>query len=320
MHPFGVKVEKNMELIQPMKQKVWGWPAVINFIFGGVAAGFYLLCLLMASLKNNIPGESQLDALKLLAPILTVMGFLALTAEAGRPLRGLYLFRNLHSSWMSRETLAGTLFVLTAAADCFFPHMILRVLAAVSALGLIISQGFIVYCARAVIAWNVPIMPLVFVTSGFALGEGLVLVLASMGKLSLGFGPIVIGLFCVALDLVVWLIYLYWSNDAAFRKATKILRHPIALTLTVGIGHLFPVLLLLLFVAVPGINTEGKFWNRIAALAGLFIVVGGVSQKFGIILWADYLRGIVLGQSKDGAQSVNSPINEGKHLDIKVFL
>ncbi len=309
-----------MELIQPMKQKVWGWPAVTNFIFGGAAAGFYLLCLLMASLKNNIPGESQLDALKLLAPILSVMGFLALTAEAGRPLRGLYLFRNLHRSWMSRETLAGTIFVLAATVDCFYPHMTLRVLAAIAAMGLIISQGFMVYCARAVTAWNVPIMPLVFVTSGFVLGEGLILILASMGKLTLGFGSIMIGLICVALDLVVWLTYLFWQYDVAFRKATKILRNLGVLTFTVGICRLFPFLLLLLLVAVPGINMGVKFWNYITALAGLSILIGGISQKFSIILGVNYLRGIILGQPKDGAQNVSPPINESKHLGIKVFL
>lgn len=286
-----------MELIRPTKPEVWGWPVVVNFVLGGMATGFYLLNSLLTILQNGTLGVSQPLGFKLLASVLTSLGFLALTVEAGRPLRGRHLFRYLRRSWMSREALAGVIFIPAAALDWLFPHPVLWVLAAAAAIGLMISHGFIVYRIRAVTAWNVPLMPLLFLTSGFATGSGLVL-LAALGKLTLGIGPMMVGLICVVLNLAVWLLYLHWPHDVAFREATEALRRPSSLIFTVGIGHLLPILVLLLLIA-PSICTGGELWHIVTALAGLAIVAGGVSQKVGIILKAGYLRGIVLGRPKE---------------------
>jgi phenylacetyl-CoA:acceptor oxidoreductase subunit 2 len=289
-----------MELVRSKKQKVWGWPGVVNFILGGMAAGFYLLSSLVTIPQSGTLGLPQSVGFKLLAPVLVSLGFLALTTEAGWPLRGRHLFRHLRRSWMSRETLAGVLFVLAAVLDWLFPHPILWILAAAAAMGLMISHGFIVYRVRGVTAWNVPFIPLFFLTSGFATGSGLVL-LAALGKLTLGMGPVVIGLICVVLDLVVWLLYLHWSGDVAFREATEALRRPNSLIFTVGIGHLLPILLLLLLLVAPGIGARVGLERIVAALAGLAMIAGGMSQKAGIIRKAGYLRGIVLEGLKGDA-------------------
>lgn len=293
-----------MELIRPMKQRVWGWPGVVNLILGGMATGFYLLSSLVTVLQNGVPGASQSAGFKLVAPVLTGLGFLTLTIEAGHPLRSRHLFRYLRRSWMSRETLAASIFVPAAFLDWLLPHPALWILAAAAAMGLMVCQGSIVYRARAVIAWNVPFMPLFFLTSGFATGGGLAL-LVSLGELTLEVGPVAIGLICAVLDLVVWLLYLYRSRDAAFREATQALRRPNALILTVGIGHLLPVLLLFLLLAAPHIDAIAELWRIAAALAGLAMVVGGVSQKAGIVLKAGYLRGIVLAGLRSDARGTN---------------
>jgi phenylacetyl-CoA:acceptor oxidoreductase subunit 2 len=200
-----------MEIIRPTKQGVWGWPGVVNFILGGMAAGFYLLSSLTAILQNGALGVSQPERFKLLAPVLTSLGFLALMigtshikgliVDASHPLRSRYLFRHLRRSWMSRETLASVTFILAAVLDWLFPHLALWVLASAAATGLMISHGFILYRVRAVTAWNVPLMPLLFLTSSFTTGSGLMLLVAS-GRLTLQVGPVVIGLICVVLDLV----------------------------------------------------------------------------------------------------------------------
>jgi phenylacetyl-CoA:acceptor oxidoreductase subunit 2 len=293
-----------MELIRPTKQEVWGWPGVVNFILGGMAAGFYLLSSLVTILQSGTLGVSQPMGFKLWAPVLTSLGFLALTIEAGWPLRGRYLFRHLRRSWMSRETLAAAIFVPAAVLDWLFPHPALWVLAAAAAMGLMISHGFIVYRVRAVTAWNVPPMPLLFLTSGFATGGGLVL-LAALGKLTLGVGTAVLGRVCVVLNLAVWLLYLRWSRDAAFREATEALRRPSSLIFTVGIGHLLPVLLLLLLLVAPGVGVRVELEHVVAALAGLAMIAGGMSQKAGIILKAGYLRGIMLEGLKSDAQGAH---------------
>lgn len=313
-----------MEIVQPTKQKVWGWPAVANFILGGMAAGFYLLSFLLEIFYGDtLFSGSRSVVFKVLSPGLAGLGFLALTIEAGRPMRGYHLLRNLQSSWMSRETLAGVVFIIAAAVSWFFPHMVLRILTATAGFGLIVSQGFIVYRACAVIAWNVSLIPLIFVTSGFATGKGLLLLLFAGGKSTLTSGPIIIGLICVVLDLVVWLFYLYWSQDPDFRRATGILRHIFFLVSIIVVGHLLPVLLLLLLLLLYALDFDAivKFQHIMLSLTGVAIIVGGISQKVGIILGAGYLRGIVLGQPKDGVQNVHPPTSVSEpsrlnyHLD-----
>jgi phenylacetyl-CoA:acceptor oxidoreductase subunit 2 len=237
---------------------------------------------------------SQPATFKLLAPVLAGLGFLTLTVEAGRPLRGWHLWRHLRRSWMSRETVAGVVFILAAILDWLFPHPALWALAAAAAMGLMVSHGCILYRVRAVAAWHVCPVPLLFLTSGFTMGSGLVL-LASPGEMTRGIDPVLIGLVCVVLDAVTWFLYLRWSHDTAFLQATKPLRRTSSLIFTVGTGHLLPALLLLLLLAVPAIG-GGVGMTIVAALAGLAIMVGGVSQKAGIVLSAGYPRGIVLGR------------------------
>ncbi len=278
-----------MELIQAKKQKVWGWPGVVNFTLGGMASGFYLLGSLSMVLRDGMVGLSQPAGFKLVAPALIGLGFLALTTEAGHPLRARYLLRYLRRSWMSRETLAGALFVPAAVLDWLFPHPALWGLAAAAALGLMLSHGFIVYRVRGVTAWNVPLVPVLFLSSGFFTGGGLVLLAALRGS-ALRVGQVVIGLICVLLDLAVWLLFLNGSRDPTFREATGSLRRPKSLFFIVGIGHLLPALSLLLLLVLPGVGP----WRVFAALAGLAIVAGGVGQKASVILEAGYLRGLAL--------------------------
>ncbi len=284
-----------MELIRPIKQTVWRWPAVAQFTLGGMGTGFYLLGLLIVTRSGRDMPESFVLAavFRLLGPALAALGFLALTTEAGRPLRGINLFRHLRRSWMSRETLAGALFIPAAFLDWLFPHPALRALVAVAAAALMISQGFIVYRARAVTAWNVPVVPLLFVTAGFATGGGLMLLVALLGGLPLTPTLAVIELILIGLNLAVWLYYLRWP-DAAFQVATSALRRPNAQGLIVGIGHVLPAVLLMLVLLIPATGAGSTLRLGAAALAGLAVLVGGLGQKAGIILEAGYLRAIVL--------------------------
>jgi hypothetical protein len=198
---------------------------------------------------------------------------------------------------MSREALAGFIFVVAAALDWLFPHLALWGLAAVAALGLIISHGFIVYRVRPIVAWNAPLVPFFFLTSALSTGSGLVL-LTALNQLNLDHSLVMVvtALICIMLDAVAWIAYLRWSQDPAFREATKKLRQRNALIVALGVGHLLPILLLLLLLGAPGIGPKIGLWHIAAALAGLGIIIGGASQKAGILLKAGYMTGIVLGR------------------------
>lgn len=282
-----------IQIINPKKQKEWGWPAVLNFIFGGTAAGLYLSYFLMASFRINTPGVCQTNVVKILAPIMILMGFLVLTAEVGRPLRSRYLFNNRHS-WMTLEAIAGAIFVSGAIFDWLSPHLAIHLITAFAAVMFLISQGCIVYRAKAVIAWNVSLMPVLFISSSLTMGIGMVLLLVAIGLFNLGYDLLVIGLTCVVLNLVLWLFYLYRYNDKEFRKSTEAMRRPSTFVIIAGIGHMLPILLLFLLLILLDLDMGNKSKHIAAAIAGLAIIVGGASQKSGIILQCGYLRGIVL--------------------------
>ncbi len=298
-----------MELVPAQKQKVWKLPAIVNFSCGGMGTGLYLLGLFVAPpqdinwLQAVMQGRNDwllsfilASALKLLGPALVGLGFLALTIEAGRPRRGLNLFRHLRRSWMSRETLAAALFIPLAGLDWLWPDPALRALAALAAFALMLCQGFIVYRARGVTAWNTPLMPLLFATSGLATGSGLTLVVLTLLKLWFEqnirpAGSLVwIALMVGVLNLGTWLIYT-WTPDRAFRQATTALRHPNALALIVGAGHLLPAMLLsLALIGIP----SSALQSVTLILSGLAFIFGGIRQKYAIVLESGYLRTIEL--------------------------
>lgn len=287
-----------MELISAQRQRVWKVPAVVNFSCGGIGTGLYLVDLLLL----QPPGPDWLQSLirsapiKLLGPVLVGFGFLALTSEAGRPMRGVNLFRHLRRSWMSRETLAAAIFIPAAGLDWLLPNPVLRAIAAAAALALLLCQGFIVYRARGVTAWNNPLMPVFFATSGFATGSGLAILMIALYNSAFAQGiqaniPLgLVGLVSAVLNGLVWLVYLRTTGDG-FQKATVALRRPDRLALIIGVGHLLPVMLL---AAGWFAGASGGFLLFIQVLSGAALVFGGVSQKFGIIIEAGYLRPINL--------------------------
>ena len=133
-----------MEIVPAVKQTQWGGAAVANFTLVGMGTGYYFLRCLIPILEGDTGSLVDPDLYGLLAPVIVVIGFITLTIEAGRPIRGFYLFRNVLYAWMSREVLSFTIFVPATIVEWFFPYLGLRILALSAALGLMVSQGFIV--------------------------------------------------------------------------------------------------------------------------------------------------------------------------------
>jgi len=282
----------------PHRQESWKWPAVINLTFGGAGAGLYLLCMFFIILGHNMPDEFQFISFQFLAPIIVCCGFLALSFEAGRPLRAYHLFGNLHGSWMSIETLAGGIFALVSLISRFSPYLVFKITAASAALILMMSQGLMVYGAAAVPAWNVWLTPVIFMTSGFMTACGLVLLNTRIYSGTDSLLPVVF-LICIFLNLVAWLLYLTRHHDNDFKKAVKFMRHPALLLVIVGIGHLVPFVLLFSVVVFGHVENGSKLLAVFHVLSGLALIVGGFGQKAGIILTAGYYKGIDIKASKD---------------------
>lgn len=294
---INIMVEQGMadiELIAPTKQKEWVWPAVANFTLGGAGTGFCLFIFLAMIFEN--PNSALNDPVPywMIGPVLVGSGLLCLMLEAGRPSRSLYLFRHLGKAWISKETLAFILFAPSVVLDHFFPHLIFKACAALSAIFFMTAQGFILYSSRAVPAWNVSIIPLFYLSSSFASGSGLALLLAASGRVVIESGLVMLSMICIFWNLIVWLFYLRWSRFIDFRSSTEALRRPFMIFFTIVFGHAFPILILLLLQirAFPGVGT--MFTGTFVMVSGLAVIIGVTAQKAGIVLSSGYIRKITI--------------------------
>jgi DMSO reductase anchor subunit len=273
-----------VELLPPRRQALWGWPAVLNFFLGGLGAGFYAVAALLAGLGRS-------PALGLAAwtgPVLVLAGFAAVAAEAGRPLRGARVLWRVQSSWMSRELWIGGAFALLALADLAAPLGALRLAATAAALALAAAQGFVLQQARGVTAWNVPIMPAVFLLSALVSGAGLHVAAEAAAGRGPGGVALAAALAVLAAGLAVWARYLTGSRDAHFAAAVRALAAGAGGRAIAGGGYAAPFALLVLGIAVPA--AAGP-----AALAAGVVMIGGqLIAKALLILSAGHLRPVTL--------------------------
>jgi len=147
MSPAATVVDEPSVLLPPVTQRLWGWPAVVNFAAGGLGAGLYLA----AALAAGFAASPALRIAAWLGPALVLAGFVAVATEAGRPLRGPRVLARARTSWMSRELWLGGAFVVLAAPEwtgLAGPGS--RAAAALAAAALALAQGWILRHARGV--------------------------------------------------------------------------------------------------------------------------------------------------------------------------
>jgi DMSO reductase anchor subunit len=271
-------------LIPARPQRLWGRPAVANFAAGGLGAGVYLAAAVVADFEPS----PSLTLASWLGPVLVLAGFLAVAAEAGRPGRGPRVLARIATSWMSRELWLGGAFVGLAAGEFLFPSGGQRLLAALAAAAFALAQGFILRGARAIPAWDTPLMPPLFLVSALVSGTGLL----TLGEILTGGAPSPARLFALmALSLgaaILWLAYLTWHGDEASETATRALREGRTAAQVVAGGYVLPLVLAALGLAIP--ETA-----RVAAgLAGALMVAGQVRAKALLILDAGLLRPVTV--------------------------
>ena len=282
-----------LEMLPSRPQALWGWPAVLNFVLGGLGAGWYIVAVLAAGLERS-PGVT---AASWAAPPLVLAGFAAVAGEAGRPLRGPRVLRRLWTSWMSRELLIGVAFVLLIVADLAFPLRLHRAQALVAATLLALAQGFILREARGIPAWNVPIMPALFLSSALLSGAGTYLLVESAAGRPPGPAAVGAVLGLVVIGFLAWARYLDGSREPAFVQSVATLRQRrSALVIEVG-GHGLPVLLGLVALAAPAAAAP------LLALAGALAVAGQVHAKACLVRAAGRLRPITLAVTLPGRRA-----------------
>jgi phenylacetyl-CoA:acceptor oxidoreductase subunit 2 len=302
-----MKIKNDMELIQPEKQNIWGITAVLNFILGGTAAGFYLLNFFLKIFNEGTFNIFHNFSIQIISPALVITGFILLTFDAGRPLRSYQLFNNLLRSFMSIEVFSGLIFIFFIALELIFGNFLFSILAAISASILMMSQGFILYYARAIIAWNVYLIPFVTIISNFTMAIGLFLILSTQEKITLKKEFFVIALILVILDKIILYYYITLYSTIDRKKIIKILNKSFSKIFIVSIGNIIAFFFLLFLLPMVLLNHSLIFLNTISVLTGIFILISGICQKFSITIGNDYLRGIQISriQNKKNGSSPN---------------
>jgi DMSO reductase anchor subunit len=273
-----------VELIPPGQQALWGWPAVVNFALGGLGAGLYVAAVVGAGFGRS----PAVTLASWLGPALVLAGFAAVAGEAGRPFRGPRVLARIRTSWMSRELVVGLAFVLLVAGDLLFPLRVYRILAVVAAVLLAMAQGFIVRRARGVTAWNVPLVPLVFLLSALISGTGgYLLIEAARGKVPTAaiLGAVMA---LLVVGFVVWAQYLTSSREAAFERAIAPLSEGRAAMFIARGGYLLPFALVAFAVSLPAVAPAAL------GLAASLMIAAQCCAKARLILAAGELRPITL--------------------------
>lgn len=271
-----------VELIPAVPQRVWGVPAVLNFALGGLGAGFYAAAVLASAFDS-----SAIVALAAwLGPALVFVGFVAVAAEAGRPLRGARVLARVQSSWMSRELVLGGVFAVLALGEWLAPGPAPRALAMLAALALVTAQGFILRRAKAIGAWDVPVLPFVFVVGALVSGAGLVLAVTPALAGAPSTATLTTALGAVVLGAITWLAYVTWSPAPSFARPTEPLRGQLGVTLAIG-GYLLPAIALALVLTLPSLAPA-------AVVAGALLIAGQLWAKWLLVLTVATLRPITL--------------------------
>ena len=291
-----------VELLPKKRQRIWEWPAVINLTLGGAGAGLYLLDRLLASFGIQWLPNNPFFNLSLLAALTVGLGFLSLTIEAGKPLRGYRLFSRLLASWMSVESLAGGVFIISAIASSWSSSVYLRVLAVTAAMVLIVSQGMMLYRAVGVAAWNRKLVPFLFITSGLTTACGLLLIIIRQLPTENRF-PIFIVILLAAVNLITWLVFVYGGNSNS-NRGIEFLRRPSILLLIGGIGHLLPIIFLSVVFLLGDVKNSDVIPSFFYVGAGLMLIGGGACQKVGVVVAAGYFRSMRLDVEIDDNISV----------------
>jgi len=273
-----------VELIPARRQILWGWPAVVNFTLGGIGAGLYGTAVLAAGFERT----AAVALSSWLAPLLVLAGFAAVAGEAGRPLRGPRVLWKVRTSWMSRELWIGVAFVLLIAADIAFPLRIHRAQALAAAVLLALAQGMILRRSRGIAAWDVPIMPWLFLLSAAVSGAGAYMLLEVLAGRTVPPAVLAAGILLVILTFWAGRAYVSTPAGHAFREATASLRDGAAGRLAAGFGGALPLGALAVALTVPAVAAPA------AALAGLAMVACQAYVKTELILRAGLLRPITV--------------------------
>ena len=277
-------------MIMPTPQKEWaqgrGWFLIIAIFLGGLGGGCYLVSLWLNFLPGLVMGWLMVLFGKTTAHLLFL----------GRPARFWRAFTRPQSSWISRGVIILTLFLIFSALQMApavkqfswlpwtFDSVLMKVLAAFLAFGLIMYTGFLLGSVKAIAFWNDAFVPLLFVLYSLLGGMGLLLATHQLipdGAAYLqrieALAPWLLSL--VAIILAIYIYIMYNKTPAARRAVLDIIKGKTAPVFIFGVA--------ILGIAVPLSIAIYSIVNQpswiILTLGAICEMVGGFSFRYSLL-------------------------------------
>jgi protein NrfD len=270
--------EFNTELVA---QEEWGWLLALDLFFGGMGGGLFLLFL-----SFKLP-----PWVAVISVLFVALGAIVLMIELGHPLRAWRALCKPFSSWISRGVFCVTLFVLFGmlysapgvdalswlVPDSDSVRATIGVVAAVSALLVMLYPGFVLAASPSIPFWNSPFLPLIFACHSLMVASGLLFLIAPLGLDSGRLqGISSLGVILIVVNLILGAMHLASSKGsglAAKEAVRRLNAGSLGWTFKLGVVLLGMIGPLLIILWMPSV----------LALAGLFILVGGLLFRYCVL-------------------------------------
>ena len=270
-------------------QTFWDLRAAMNFIMGGLGAGFIIMTYLLY-LTNNLTEKVMLNIF-LVSGIIIAIGLFFVWLKIGRKLRAFYVVLKPQNSWMSREVYAAGLLYLAGLIDYFSPSNFMHFIIAIAALAFLYCQARILHSAKGIPTWRAPKIPWILLATGFYEGFGLLAIYSFIYPQSIPLPSIlpVGGLVLAAINALLWRNYVMSLGDVGVGQKSQNLL--LASTLKIQfISYLLPSILTMIFLVW---GNEGS-WTL--AVAGILVVVGSINWKILLITKACHQQGYAIAK------------------------
>ena len=270
--------EFNTELVA---QEEWGWLLALDLFFGGMGGGLFLLFL-----SFNLP-----PSVAVISVLFVALGAVVLMIELGHPLRAWRALCKPFSSWISRGVFCVTLFVFFGvlysapgfdalswlAPDNDTLRRTIGVIAAISALMVMLYPGFVLAASPSIPFWNSPFLPLIFACHSLMVASGLLFLIAPLGLDSGRLqGISSLGVILIVVNLILGAMHLANSKGsglAAKEAVRRLNAGSLGWTFKLGVVLLGMIGPLLIILWMPSV----------LALAGLFILIGGLLFRYCVL-------------------------------------
>ena len=154
------------------RQTFWDWRAAMNWCFGGLASGAAALAWILY-LVTDLP-EPVLAWFNFGVGGLMGVGLFFVFLKIGRKLRFWRAITRFQTSWMTRELYVVPVFGAGVLAGLFSQHPAAFAVTGLAALAFLFCQAMILFKARGIPNWRVPLVPWMIVATGLLEGAGLV--------------------------------------------------------------------------------------------------------------------------------------------------